>query len=73
MLCILVTVSSKQIIVTLPRLADQNSHRLLHLGKTAEMWNEVLRLYQQERPGLVLGVGREAGTLKQNGAPLHQV
>lgn len=30
--------------------ADQNSHRLLHLGKTAEMWNEVLRLHQQETP-----------------------
>lgn len=36
---------------SVPRLADQNSHRLLHLGKTAEMWNEVLRLHQQETPG----------------------
>lgn len=53
MLCILVTVSSKQIIATLPRLADQNSHRLLHLRKTAEMWNEVVRIHQQERPGCI--------------------
>lgn len=37
----------------LPRLADQNSHGLLHLGKTAEMWNEVVRIHQQERPGCI--------------------
>lgn len=38
------------IIATLPKLAAQNSHRLLHLWKTAETWNKVVLLYQQERP-----------------------
>lgn len=33
------------------RLANQNSHRLLHLGKTAEMWNEVVSLHQLQTPG----------------------
>ena len=51
MLFWLCTVLPHCIPVTLPRMANQNSNRLLNLGKLMDMINDVTSLHQDCRPG----------------------
>ena len=51
MLLWLCTVLPNCISVTLPRMANQNSNKLLNLGKSMDMINDVTSLHQDCRPG----------------------